>query len=61
MFQTNPCSSCIYSNNCNTGVLCNSFVSREDILDDFIERSLSEIDKAEYVDAYLEYIDENNE
>ena len=42
-------------------MLCNSFVSREDILDDFIERSLSEIDKAEYVDAYLEYIDEDNE
>lgn len=61
MCKAESCSSCIYSESCGAGSVCNSYISRESILDDFVDRSLAEIDRAEYAEAYLEYIDEDSE
>lgn len=57
----NPCRLCAHYECCNTGTLCNSFISIVDEYFEDIDRNQAEQEYIEYTEAYIDYIDPDKE
>ena len=51
-----PCRTCIHYDWCRGSELCNSYISKEEIHQERIERLREENERAEYYDAYNAYV-----
>lgn len=56
MRTPNPCRTCIHYEFCKGHAVCNSYISKEEIYQDQIERRRTEREREEYYSAYNIYV-----
>ncbi len=53
----NTCLGCVHYDFCSVRVMCNSYASRVAVAREDAERNRAELEKSEYTEAYIDYID----